>query len=264
MRKQIEEQCMKTISEFYCNKNYDFFDYLEDRVIYYSPGKDHIIQGREELCEYFKNLKNSLEFETGNARAKLINLKPGVFLINTELELKIIHKNGKTKIINQRIALALRQTRTNGIMRETCPYIQISNLINTNAENTTSGFSPVEPAFDYETKKMIPFPGENGTVYYINKESVKYAESLKGVKCSVHTDCETFTANKLIKDITELLGSGFIRCHSGYVVNAHKVKSISPYKITLLTGEEIPVPVKKYTAVKKALSDCVNDIISVL
>ena len=135
MRKQIEEQCMKTISEFYCNKNYDFFDYLEDRVIYYSPGKDHIIQGREELCEYFKNLKNSLEFETGNARAKLINLKPGVFLINTELELKIIHKNGKTKIINQRIALALRQTRTNGIMRETCPYIQISNLINTNAEN---------------------------------------------------------------------------------------------------------------------------------
>ncbi len=255
MRKQIEEQCMKAINEFYCSQNYDFFDILEDKVIYFSPGKDRFIQGKTELCKYFGELKNSLDFETGNAHAKLINLKPGVFLIHTDLELKIIHKNGKEKIINQRVAFALRQTKIDGVLRDTCPYIQVSNLINTNVENKTAGFSYPEASFEYEAKKMIPLPGENGTVYYINKESIKFAESLKGVKCLIHTDSETFTANKLIKDIASLLGDGFIRCHSGYVVNIRRVKSISPYKITLSTLEEIPVPVKKYTAVKKALNE---------
>lgn len=246
---------MKAISEFYGNKNYDFFDILEDKVIYFSPGKDHFIQGKEELCEYLKKIKANFRFETGNAHAKLINLKPGVFLIHTDLELKIHRKNGKEKIINQRIAIALRQTKIDGIMRDTCPYIQVSNLLNTNAEYKTAEFSYPETSFEYGTKKMIPLPGENGTLYYINKKSVKYIESLKGVKCMIHTDFETFTANKLIKDAAALLGDGFIRCHSGYAVNKDRIKSISPYKITLFSGEEIPVPVKKYTAVKKALSE---------
>ena len=245
MRKQIEEQCMKAINEFYCIENYDFFDILEDKVIYFSPGKDHFIQGKEELCKYFK------------AHAKLINLKPGVFLIHTDLELKIIHKNGKEKIINQRIAVAVRQTKIDGIIRDTCPYIQVSNLLKTNDENKTIGFSHPKTAFEYKTKKMIPLPGENGTVYYINKKSVKYIESLKGVKCMIHTDFETFTSNMLIKNALSLLGSGFIRCNSGYAVNKERIKSISPYKLTLYTGEEIPVPVKKYTAIKKTLSESI-------
>lgn len=255
MRKQIEEQCMRAISEFYCNKNYDFFDILEDRVIYFSPGKDCFIQGKKELCEYFKELNNNLKFETGNAHAKLINLKPGVFLIHTDLELKIIHKNGKEKIINQRIAVAFRQTKVDGILRDTCPYIQVSNLLTANEENKNSGFSYPDASFEYEAKKMIPLPGENGTVYYINKKSVKYIESLKGVKCMIHTDFETFTSNMLIKNALSLLGCGFIRCHSGYAVNKERIKSISPYKLTLYSGEEIPVPVKKYTVLKRTLSE---------
>ena len=257
MRKQIEEQYMKAINEFYCIENYDFFDSLEDKVIYFSPGKDHFIQGKEELCKYFKEIKNNLKFETGNAHAKLINLKPGVFLIHTDLELKIIHKSGKEKIINQRIAVAVRQTKIDGIIKDTCPYIQVSNLLKTNDENKTIGFSHPETVFEYKTKKMIPLPGENGTVYYINKKSVKYIESLKGVKCMIHTYFETFTSNMLIKNVLSLLGSGFIRCHSGYAVNKERIKSISPYKLTLYTGEEIPVPVKKYTTIKKTLSESI-------
>lgn len=56
-----------------------------------------------------------------------------------------------------------------------------------------------------------------------------------------------------LTEFAKLTDDYFVKVHRSYLVNIRHVSTICPYEITMQNGLRIPVPQKKYTAVRQML-----------
>lgn len=76
----------------------------------------------------------------------------------------------------------------------------------------------------------------------------------------LHTDQENIICYKKMKELeTELVQHGFVRCHSGYLVNLFYVKRIEKLDIILTTGERVPISQPKRKEFMERLADYWGD-----
>lgn len=76
----------------------------------------------------------------------------------------------------------------------------------------------------------------------------------------LHTDQENIICYKNMKELeTELVQHGFVRCHSGYLVNLFYVKRIEKLDIILTTGERVPISQPKRKEFMERLADYWGD-----
>ena len=79
-----------------------------------------------------------------------------------------------------------------------------------------------------------------------------YAESL-GNHSLIHTLDQEFESIENLKTLEKRYKDLFLKCHESYLVNPAHVHAIRRFKMTVTGGKELPVPEKKYTAVKNVL-----------
>lgn len=91
--------------------------------------------------------------------------------------------------------------------------------------------------------------GENGSVHSLMHSEIMYvaAFSKDSIIATVNGEILAKTG---ISAIHKMLGDQFIQVHRGYVINPNYVSSIERYVITMLDGEEIPVPQKRFNDIR--------------
>lgn len=83
------------------------------------------------------------------------------------------------------------------------------------------------------------------TTYSVMKSEISYIESnLK--KLLVHTKNECIEIYGSMKDMEDKLGTGFFRCHRGYLVDLVYVQSYSTDTIMLTNGEQVLLSRERY------------------
>lgn len=76
----------------------------------------------------------------------------------------------------------------------------------------------------------------------------------------LHTDQENIICYKKMKELeAELVQHGFVRCHSGYLVNLFYVKRIEKLDIILTTGERVTISQPKRKEFMERLADYWGD-----
>ena len=76
----------------------------------------------------------------------------------------------------------------------------------------------------------------------------------------LHTDQENIICYKKMKELeAELVQHGFVRCHSGYLVNLFYVKRIEKLDVILTTGERVPISQPKRKEFMERLADYWGD-----
>lgn len=91
-----------------------------------------------------------------------------------------------------------------------------------------------------------------GNALCIAPSAVEYIEG-EGHYSKIHMGQEIVTVTGSLKEVLSKCGTELVQCHSGFAVNPLYVQSIERFAITLVTGMRLPVPEKKYTAVKRQL-----------
>lgn len=61
-----------------------------------------------------------------------------------------------------------------------------------------------------------------------------------------------------LKDLQERLPANFYRIHRSFYVNSDYVMKIRRYAVTLVTGEELPVPKMRYTQIREELTTLIE------
>lgn len=79
-----------------------------------------------------------------------------------------------------------------------------------------------------------------GVFHWISYNSIKYIESV-GRKIVIYTNDNIFETNMTMDDIIQKLPDYFSRCHRSYIINLHRVKSLSSESVKLTTNELIAV-----------------------
>lgn len=87
--------------------------------------------------------------------------------------------------------------------------------------------------------------------FTLEKDSILYIES-RGKKVGIHTTGKTVVAYVSMNELGGRLGSGFYRCHRGYLVNMAYVTEYDSKSIILNNGEYIYLAKEKYGEFVKA------------
>ena len=97
-----------------------------------------------------------------------------------------------------------------------------------------------------EESPFIAVNNDSGR-YKVMLNSLRYVETFNR-NLLFHTEQENIICYRSMKEVAqELAPHGFVRCHSGYLINLFYVKGVKKLEITLLTGEMIPIsqPIRK-------------------
>ncbi|WP_270839774.1 LytR/AlgR family response regulator transcription factor [Peptacetobacter hiranonis] len=95
---------------------------------------------------------------------------------------------------------------------------------------------------------------EDGGIQFIDCEKIEYIEAFER-ECVLHMVNEYRQVQTSIGEIEKNLPSYFYRLHRSYYVNCNYVSRIERYKLTLITGDELPIPRRKYMQVREDIKD---------
>lgn len=91
---------------------------------------------------------------------------------------------------------------------------------------------------------------ENGGLSFVDCEMIEYVEAVER-DCILHMVNGNRHVQASISEIEKDLPSYFYRLHRSYYVNCHYVSRIERYKLTLVTGEELPIPKMRYMQIRE-------------
>lgn len=92
------------------------------------------------------------------------------------------------------------------------------------------------------------------TVYYIQEDEIIYIEAMSG-HILWHNKDSTIESVDSLKNIGMRLSKDFVKVHRSYFVNKKYIKSIQRCSVTMVNGDVIPVPYKKYVSTKRKLME---------
>lgn len=92
------------------------------------------------------------------------------------------------------------------------------------------------------------------TVYNIQEDELLYVEAMGG-HVLWHCKDATIESVGLLKNVERKLSGDFVKVHRSYMVNKKLVKIIQRCSVTMVNGEVVPIPYKKYVGVKKKLME---------
>lgn len=94
----------------------------------------------------------------------------------------------------------------------------------------------------------------------INLADLMYLESYKNNIIMHFKDGSTVNTYSTLKEYSARLPVNFIRCHKCYTVNMNYIKEYLRYKFIIFSGEDIPIPPKKYSEIIKIYQSYVNNL----
>ena len=99
--------------------------------------------------------------------------------------------------------------------------------------------------------ERIRLHGADGSEWLFLPDSILWAESTRRGKHSiVHTTDGEVEVRAPISELERGHEQLFVRCHASYLVNPTYVRSVRRFRCTLTDGAELPIPERKYTAVR--------------
>lgn len=105
----------------------------------------------------------------------------------------------------------------------------------------------------YKDQSRIVISDVKDKVHFLRCNEILYISSYRRY-CLVHTtDGASIQIRVPMKDFLASVNDTFTDIHRCYIINNTYLKSIQPYEVTLVDGTKLPVPVKRYTEVKKRI-----------
>lgn len=253
---EIAALSAKVLLAYYDNEIRPFLEFCHDDVLWIGPAQGQLIRTREALAQAYGQECNGLKFAVHNLSVTpLATSSPSVFEVLMTFLVDTFWPDGSTNRVDQRIILSWVNCR------ET-PRILVCHISNAIAYDERDRIYPVH----YETtygEEVVPatsprsgricLRGVGRTTLYLDWDDVIYVES-QGTHSLIHTSDGVCESVETVSAIARRYGNLFVRCHTSYLVNPAFVRSITRCKARLGCGVDLPIPEKRYTAIKRELT----------
>lgn len=102
---------------------------------------------------------------------------------------------------------------------------------------------------------------EDADTYILSPNEIVCIEAMKN-QCLLHCLDKTVVSSKSISMLEKILPGNFYRAHRSYLVNCNSVVKIARYRLELQGGMVIPLPEKRYTAIREGIKALLRDTVS--
>lgn len=240
------------LTQYYENNTQPFFDHCHPDVLWLGPAEKQMIRSKKALVESFEKEDNQLHFKLYNLTATPIHISSSCTEVLLTFIVDTFWPNGDSNRVHQRITLTWEIKKDLALIR----VCHISNPIDYDERDSIYPVHYLEShatmTLYRESAEKLSFKGTNRSILYTSPEQILYMESI-GNHTRIHLHTQSFECIDRLSAINKRIPDGFLRCHSSYLINPLYVESIERFALTMTDGKKIPVPEKKYTAVKAML-----------
>ena len=263
------KDCVKKtiyIADEYYNKNNSqpYFEYLAENVMWYGTAIDHKVKGRDKLREIWASFPGTPTFSLGDIEAQYIQTSPMSCEVMLIYIVTVHYPNGDTVPILQRSQFSWADVNTTDEQKRRKNnskifMLHISNPIEYHAKDYIfpTHYNELYNSYERAGKSMedprLNLRGTENDFYLIAVSSIIWAESAPKRCCLIHLRDKTITVKKTVTEIEKQTEGLLVRVHSSFIVNPVDVVSVRRFEVSLSDGAVIPIPEKRYTAVKKTL-----------
>lgn len=250
------------ITEYYNNNLQPFFDNLSEDVLWLGPADGQEIRGRETIISTFSSEVHELTFTMGSIRATCISPHKATYEIVLQYEIYTHYPDGNTDLHNQRLHYSWYKKRVrteNGSDSHwEIAVVHISNAWQYDSRDT---IYPVH----YESlglpvrlvekpEHFLTVTANDMSIHRIPMNRLLYIETIKRTaKLRIHTITDTIIVNGTLPDFEKAHSDFLLRIHAGFLINPDCVSKIERFAVTMSDGTRLPVPEKKYTAIKRRI-----------
>lgn len=245
------------ITRYYNNEIEPFLAACHPDVLWIGPANTQIIRTRETLVETFAEEHHNLRFEMHDlVTVPLMTPSSKVLEVLLFYDVDTIWPDNSMQRVKQRVQLSW-------VVEGGQPFIRVCHVSNALDYDDRDVIYPVHYGEDRvrvavlsgeDRAPRIVLKGANKAMLYLRPAYIDYLET-SGMHTYIHTQNDIRESTERLTAIDKRYPGLFLRCHESYLVNPDRVTEITRFHLTLINGTTLPIPEKKYTTVKKRLSE---------
>ena len=261
--KECVEKSLYILNEYYDNNIEPYFDHMANNVIWHGPAIGQCITGREKMRKAWEQSPNPLTFSLGDIEVQHAQLSPTSCEVMMMYVVTTHYPNGDNIPLFQRIQLSWADVNIvdENQHKDRVPRILMIHISNPVEQHSADTIYPEHYNEVYkQTKRPLQEPrislrGTDSAFYVVAVSSVVWAQTTPDQHCMIHLRDRALKVKGTLSEIEEQAKGLLVRVHSGYLVNPLDVVSVWRFKVSLSDGTVLPIPEKKYTMIKKTLTD---------
>ncbi len=248
----ITNLTISLLMRYYDNDIQPFLDHCHEDILWLGPARKQVIRTKKSLVESFEKENNPLRFELNNLTATPLHICANCTEVLLCFIVDTFWPDGSSNRVFQRIDFTWE-------IKKDTPRIRVCHISNPIDYDDRDNIYPIHFLDSHAqmtlctvSTKKLSFRGKDNSILYTSPEQILYMEST-GNHTDIHTTSQIFECTERLSAINKRITEGFLRCHASYLVNPLHVQSIQRFSLTISDGTKVPVPEKKYTAVKALL-----------
>ncbi len=250
--KDITDLTVNLLIKYYNNDIQPFLDHCHKDILWLGPAKKQVIRTKQALVEAFEKENQNLQFKVCDLTAVPLQISSNCIEVVLTFIVDTYWPDGNINQVYQRIDFTWE-------IKKDIARIRVCNICNPIDYDERDSIYPVHyleshshMTLHMESSGKLAFKGMNKSILYTSPEQILYMESM-GNHTRIYIGSQIFECIDRLSVISKKISKGFLRCHASYLVNTLYVQSIERFALTMTDGKRIPVPEKKYTAVKAML-----------
>lgn len=256
---EVSKQAADILIHYYDNDIQPFLDACDEDVLWIGPAENQIIRTRAALVAAFAEEKNELKFVIHDLRViPIATTNNHVCEIVLVFTVDTIWPDGSLNRVKQRIQLTMAESR--GTIR-----IRLCHISNAIVYDERDRIYPMHYEEEYkkfvlageQRSERIQIKSVNKALLFLSTRQVMYVETARS-HTVIHTEEGDYESVESLQTLLGRYPELFVRCHASYLVNPQYVVEIRRFRIRLQNGTELPIPEKKYMAVKTELQKRCN------
>jgi hypothetical protein len=261
--KKLAARSILIITVYYKDNLEPYFDALHDDVLWYGPAKGQFLQGRDQMIRAWESGNHNLTFTMGDIDVQTASNSASYCEVVLSYKIYTHFPSGNNLQHDQRLHFTWVRCRRKDDSggRPLEEKILMLHVYNLQQRDSRDSIYPVHyegvaenNSSTFISGRHIMVNGVDKAAYYLLSGTVMWAESAdRGRHCVIHTRERTLKVNEPLSVFLERDPEMFLRIHASYIVNPLYVDRIVRFRVLMSDGAVLPVPEKKYTAVKRKL-----------
>lgn len=259
---ELINKTISIITEYYNNHLQPFLDCLDQNVLWIGPTEGQELRGKDTIMNAFSSEVHQLTFTMGSIHGVCVTPHKAVGEVLLHYNIYTHYPSGNTDLHSQRCQFTWheKKVRTDSGYE---PHWEVAMIHVSNAwmKDRRDNIYPVH----YENvglpirlvekpDKFMTIKAEDMSIHRITLDSLLYIETIqRTAKLRVHTSQKTIIVNGTLPDFEKKYPEDLLRAHASFLVNPSQVNKIERFALTLSDGTRLPIPEKKYTAVKRQI-----------
>lgn len=255
--KKMADLSVRIINAYHRNECASLTHYLAPNVIWYGPGLDHFISGKENLIRVWGSNERPSPVLINEPEVRSVALGSHACDVIMTFKAAMQFESGEEDPLFRRVQFSWAETGSISIpqivlIHSTNPYFSPDDRrIFPERYDASTGLDKSDTP-----NAPVLFIGTDKAVHLIPDRNIIWIETtVSGRKCLVHSVQGNYEVLGSISQIHQKYPNLFFRTHISYLVNPYFIKELRRFTLKLADGTDLPVPEKKYTALKQQLLD---------